>query len=122
MARVLRVAFSELIADERMAELRRLLGSVEVVETVGSPDPVRIAERARALGVRAVVCDVGKRVARSVRRELPATPLLCPLRRTVEQRREFREGTFTETREAFAGYGLLNELGEVTEIEDGALA
>jgi hypothetical protein len=118
----LRVAFSELIAGERMSELHRLLGPVEVVETVSSPDPVRIAERARALGVRAVVCDVGKRVARSLRHELPATPLLCPLRRTVEQRREFREGTFTQTREAFVGYGLLNEHGEVTELADGALA
>jgi len=113
VAVVLRVGFSDLIPEERLAALVQIFGEIQILETVTTSNSKYIVERARAIMADVIVFDVGRAVASIVGEQLSNVQILCPLRRKEEFKREYREGVFVETRETFAEYGRLNEQNEI---------
>lgn len=123
MTRVLRVALSDLIAENRQIELDRVFGkTVDLVETIHTSHADQIVDRARQLDVEAIVFDAGTlSTLEAVKVQLLGIPLLRPIRQQVERKREYREGVFSETQEKFVGYGRYDEHGEVEALENGEL-
>jgi hypothetical protein len=117
---ITRVVFGDLPQPQRDEELRRIFGTplrIEVLAGQNNPgEIVKHAQEHHAIGVVLEVAPTGS--IERLRIELPKTPLLRPIKETTEARN--RDGRKI-TVDRWAGYGLLNEQGDIENIPDRGL-
>jgi hypothetical protein len=121
-ARVVRIAPSLRPTDEQRAELRRILGPGVLWHV--SPlnlTPSQLLDELRALHPDAVVIHgAGPERNRAVV-DAGEFVILRVISRTVLRTYRYQGVAMTESEEVFAGYGLLDDRGEIGPVDDGAL-